>query len=128
MKVGGSCFFADLELPLSATAAIGAASATRAIVIRSRPRPPLPHRALERDSPPRFPVPHRALERLPLGASKFLRDIPSPFSALNAGRSADKDATYGASKLSGTYAAPGEGSSPVGVTNPVQRAAFPSIE
>src|SRR5215203_6188507 len=79
MNVDGEAFFASFDEPLSATAAIGAASATTAIVIRSRPRPPLPQRAFERDSPPRFPVPHSALERMPLGASKSFRAIPLPF-------------------------------------------------
>src|SRR5215212_7560144 len=86
MKVDGEAFFASFDELLSATAAIGAASATSAIVIRSRPRPPLPQRAFERDSPPRFPVPHSALERVPLGASRSFRAIPSPFSERSSGR------------------------------------------
>src|SRR5438128_1528066 len=53
--------------PLSANAAMGASktkAATRAV---AAPRPPRPHRALERCSPPRFPVPQRALFLTSLG-------------------------------------------------------------
>src|SRR5829696_6880823 len=95
MNVPPEAFLASLDEPLSAPAAIGAASATSAIVIRSRPRPPLPQRAFERDSPPRFPVPHSALERVPPGASKSLRAIRSPFPSAARAADADRDATHG---------------------------------
>src|SRR5215204_6063743 len=51
-------------LPLFlAPAARGAATTSTATSAVTRPRPPLPHSAFDRESPPRFPVPHRALER-----------------------------------------------------------------
>src|SRR3990170_6162878 len=50
------------SLPGAAVAASGSARASTAIAV-TRPRPPLPQRAFERNSPPRFPEPHRALLR-----------------------------------------------------------------
>src|SRR5687768_14888002 len=96
MKVSGSR--ALLSEPPPAIAAIGVAIATSAIAVSSRPRPPLPQSAFERDSPPRLPVPHSALERLPLGASKFLRAILSPFRAEARAACGDRDAHVEASQ------------------------------
>src|SRR5690348_2302407 len=50
--------------PLLAVATSGIPSRKTAATVNTSPRPPLPQRALERDSPPRLPVPQSALERL----------------------------------------------------------------
>src|SRR5918992_5782902 len=68
MKVGGSVTCSRLTgFPclgfLLAPAARGAATTSTAISAVTRPRPPLPQSAFDRESPPRFPVPQSALER-----------------------------------------------------------------
>src|SRR5262245_8443638 len=65
--------------------ASGTRVTNRTVRTASRPRPPLPHRALARESPPRFPVPQRALDRVPPGAPPLCRDIPFPFPRLGGG-------------------------------------------
>src|SRR5437764_15486413 len=77
-----------LPVPLSALAPklrTTAANAAPRSVTPAR-RPPLPQRALPRESPPRVPLPHRALPRSPC-RSLFLFTFSPFFRALDAGRS-----------------------------------------
>src|SRR5207248_1983900 len=52
------------EPPLLAVATSGIPRRKPAARVSTSPRPPLPQRALDRDSPPRLPVPQSALERI----------------------------------------------------------------
>src|SRR5712691_1335585 len=70
-----------LSPPLELSPAAGATNAATRANVATRPRVPLPHSALERDSPPRAPVPHSALERTAPRAPPVSLDIPSPFRA-----------------------------------------------
>src|SRR5215210_142722 len=54
---------APLPVFCRAPAARGAATTSTATSAVTRPRPPLPQSAFDRESPPRFPVPHKADER-----------------------------------------------------------------
>ena len=58
------------------------------------PLPPLPQRALDRDSPPRLPVPHSALDRVSLRFPPFLTfrvSFPRPRAGRMTAKSAAKD-------------------------------------
>src|SRR6478609_916054 len=58
------------------------------------PLPPLPQRALDRDSPPRSPVPHSALDRVSLRFPPFLTfrvSFPRPRAGRMTAKSAAKD-------------------------------------
>jgi hypothetical protein len=67
IRMGSTYVGARLALRLSsllrAPAASGAATTSTATSAVTRPRPPLPQSAFDRESPPRFPVPQSALER-----------------------------------------------------------------
>src|SRR3954452_24146230 len=57
---------------LGALAAKGTLRTSIAASAVIAPLPPLPQRALDRDSPPRLPVPHSALDRVSLRSPPFL--------------------------------------------------------
>src|ERR687897_1762179 len=59
LAAGRTCRWFSLRAP----AARGAATTNTATSAVTRPRPPLPQAAFDRESPPRFPVPHSADER-----------------------------------------------------------------
>src|SRR5262249_30718191 len=73
-----ACLFA-----LAARGTLMASIATSAV---AAPRPPLPHRALDRDSPPRLPVPHSALDRVSPRLPPFVRTVRFSFPRPRAGR------------------------------------------
>src|SRR5215207_1041527 len=88
-RIGSTYVFAGCACgPFPAPAARGAATTSTAQSVVTRPSPPLPQSAFDRESPPRFPVPQRALERcsprgeLPLPLIQCL-----PFPLKVAGRS-----------------------------------------
>src|SRR5690348_11144862 len=82
--------------PLLAVATSGIPSRNTAATVSTSPRPPLPQRALERDSPPRLPVPQSALERIsPRVPPLFLTISLPPISALLcAGRSSHRSTAF----------------------------------
>src|SRR3954471_1586296 len=63
---------------LPALAASGTLMASIAANAVTAPRPPLPQRALDRDSPPRLPVPHSALVRVSPRLPPLIRTFRSP--------------------------------------------------
>src|SRR5690242_6010420 len=73
-----ACLFA-----LAARGTLMASIATSAVIA---PRPPLPQRALDRDSPPRLPVPHSALDRVSPRLPPFVRTLCFSFPRPRAGR------------------------------------------
>src|SRR3954466_15927333 len=75
---------------LGALAAKGTLRTSIAASAVTAPLPPLPQRALDRDSPPRLPVPHSALDRVSPRLPPLIRTFRSPFRAMfRAGRIAD---------------------------------------
>ena len=66
-----------IQIRLACTS--GIVVTNRTVRITNRPSPPLPHRALARESPPRFPIPQRALEQSHLERPPLCLDIPLPF-------------------------------------------------
>src|ERR1051325_8477315 len=86
-RTGETYVSCPLPLPLfpSELAARGTLIASIATSAVTKPRPPLPHSALERVSPPRLPVPHSALDRVS-PRLPVIRTFRSPFRAIRAGR------------------------------------------
>ena len=70
-------------LALAASGTLMASIATSAV---TAPRPPFPHRALDRASPPRLPVPHSALDRDSPRLPPFIRTFRVSFPRARAGR------------------------------------------
>src|SRR6476660_10584438 len=121
MNMPGETYVCWVESPLlpllPALAARGIPSTSTAAIIVTRPRPPFPQSAFERESS-LLPVPQSALERLwPRGPPPFLSIAILPLTRFRRGHiPQEHDATRRADRTRGTYLAARGATSPAWVS------------
>src|SRR6266480_3918250 len=129
MSMPGETYVCWVESPvlplLPALAARGIPSTSTAAIIVTRPRPPLPQSAFERESS-LLPVPQSALERLWPRLPPFLSIAILPLTRRGGSAFPQSAPLGGAAQIEsgGTYLAVGRGTSPAWV----RAASFPSFE